>query len=157
MTAPAAYVMAETPLREVANLLLREGISAAPVLDEGGNLVGMVSEGDLVRRWPAEGGPSRSWWLDLFEADTQRSREFLNYLKAHGLRAKDVMSRKVVSVDEAATIAEIAGLLETHRIKRVPVMREGKLAGVVSRADLLRALAQAQPLPGRARGSTRRP
>ena len=64
MTSPVAYVMSETPLSEVANLLLREGISAAPVLDEGGHLVGMISEGDLVRRGPAREGSRRSWWLD---------------------------------------------------------------------------------------------
>ena len=107
MTAPVAYVMAETPVAEIARLLLREGISAAPVLGSGGRLVGIVSEGDLVRRRPAKDGLRRSWWLDLFEADARQSEEFLNYLKIHGLRAKDVMSREVVSVTEDTTIAEI--------------------------------------------------
>ena len=155
MTTPDAYEMTETPLHEIANLLLREGISAAPVLDDGGRLVGMVSEGDLVRRGPAENETRRSWWLDLFEANTAQSEQFLIYLTEHGLRAKDVMSREVVSVDEETTIAEIAALLETHRIKRVPVMREGKLVGIVSRANLLRVLAHAPPVPDRERGSGR--
>jgi CBS domain-containing protein len=155
MTSPVAYVMSETPLNEVANLLLRKGISAAPVLDDGGHLVGMVSEGDLVRRGPAKDGDHRSWWLDLFESDAAGNEKFLNYLTIHGLRAKDVMTGEVVSVDEQTTIAQIATLLEAHQIKRVPVMRDGKLIGIVSRANLLRALAQAEPLPGRAAGSVR--
>ena len=119
MTSPVAYVMTETPLQEIANLLLREGISAAPVLDEGGHLVGIVSEGDLVRRGPTKNGTRRSWWLDLFESEAAHAKEFLNYLTIHGLRAKDVMSSEVISVNEEATIAEIAGLLEAHGIKRV--------------------------------------
>jgi CBS domain-containing protein len=115
----------------------------------------MVSEGDLVRRRPARGGSRRSWWLDLSESDTAHNEEFLNYLTMHGLRAKDVMTVGVVSVDEQTPIAEIAALLESHQIKRVPVLRDGKLVGIVSRANLLRALAQAAPLPGRAAGSVR--
>jgi CBS domain-containing protein len=156
MTSPVAYVMMETPLQEIANLLLREAISAVPVIDEGGHLVGMVSEGDLVRRGPAKNETRRSWWLDLFEGDTTKNEQLLNYLREHGLRAKDVMSDQVVSVNEEATIAEVAGLLETYRIKRVPVMRNGKLVGIVSRANLLQALAHAPPLPDRERGASRR-
>jgi CBS domain-containing protein len=148
MTAPVAYVMTETPLREIANLLLREAISGAPVLDRGGQLVGIVSEGDLIRRGPAGNG-RRSWWLDLFDDKPAHSEQFLNYLKMHGLRAKDVMTPEVVSVNEETTVAEIAQLFETHRIKRVPVLRKGKLVGIVSRANLLQALAQALPPPQR--------
>ena len=148
MTSPVAYVMAETPLRDLANLLLREEISAVPVLDDGGHVVGMVSEGDLVRRGPAGKGDRRSWWLDAFESGTVHNDEFLNYLRGHGLRAKDVMTREVVSVNEGTTIAEIAELLESHHIKRVPVLHNEKLVGIVSRANLVRALAQARSLAG---------
>jgi CBS domain-containing protein len=149
MTSPAAYVMPETPLKEIANLLLRERISAVPVLDDTGSLLGMVSEGDLVRRRSADNGERRSWWLDLFEADTHHTREFLNYLRGHGLRAKDVMSRDVISVSEETPIAKIAALFEANRIKRVPVLRDDKLVGIVSRADLLRVLARGSPVRGR--------
>ena len=149
MTSPAAYAMTDTPLNEVANLLLEKSISAAPVLDESGWLVGIVSEGDLVRRRPAGKDDRRSWWLDLFEPDTPHSEGFLNYLKGHGLRAKDVMTREVISVAENTTAAEIAELLEIHAIKRVPVMREGKLMGIVSRANLLTLLAQRSSAAGR--------
>lgn len=140
MTSPAAYVMTETPLDEIANLLLERKISAAPVLDESGRLVGIVSEGDLVRRGSVGTDRQRSWWLDLFEPDTPRSKGLLNYLKEHGLRAKDVMTREIVSVAEDATAAEVAELLENHQIKRVPVVRRGKLVGIVSRANLLSLL-----------------
>jgi CBS domain-containing protein len=156
MTSPAAHVMTETPLRAIANLLLREGISAVPVLDSAGTLVGIVSEGDLLRRSPGEAENRRSWWLDVFEADTPHHEEFLNYLRAHGLRAKDVMTRAVISVGEDTPIRQIAELLEIHRIKRVPVVSHGRLIGVVSRADLLRALARGSPVLGRALGAARR-
>jgi CBS domain-containing protein len=154
MTSPVTHVMTETLLAEIANLLLREGISAVPVLTEGGSLAGIVSEGDLVRRRPIEGDDRRSWWLDLFEADTTHREEFLNYLNTRGLRAKDVMSRDVVSVSEDMPIARIAELLETHRIKRVPVLRDGRVTGIVSRANLLQALVQGSRVPGRGRGTT---
>lgn len=145
MTSPAAYVMTETPLNGIAHLLLEKRISAAPVLDESGRLVGMVSEGDLVRRRAGGKNGRRSWWLDLFEPDTPHSKDMFNYLREHGLRAKDVMTREVVSVSEETTIAEVAELLESRGIKRVPVVRNGKLTGIVSRADLLAVLARQMP------------
>lgn len=145
MTSPATYVMTETPIKEVANLLLEKSISAVPVLDQSGRLVGIVSEGDLVRRGPAGRGGRRSWWLDQFEADTTHDEGFRNYLRGHGLRAKDVMTREVVSVNEDTTAAEVAELLERHAIKRVPVVRSGKLTGIVSRANLLSLLARQLP------------
>jgi CBS domain-containing protein len=149
MTFPVAYVMTETPLKEVANLLLERKISAAPVLDDAGRLVGIVSEGDLVRRTPAGENGRRSWWLDLFEPESPRSEGLLNYLRGHGLRAKDVMTCEVVSVGEDTTVAEIAELLQTRGIKRVPVVRNGKLAGIVSRANLLSLLVRQIPTAGR--------
>jgi len=151
MTAPVAYVMDETPIQEVAKLLLHEGISAAPVLDEGGHLVGIVSEGDLVRRRFGLSTDRRSWWLDLFEADITHNQEFLNYLQHHGLRARDVMTRDVVAVNEDAPITLIADLLERRQIKRVPVLSAGKVIGIVSRADLLKAISKAYPVQRRAR------
>jgi CBS domain-containing protein len=145
MTSPVAYVMTETPLKDVATLLLERKISAAPVLDDAGRLAGIVSEGDLVRRTPAGEGGRRSWWLDLFEPDSPRSEGLFNYLREHGLRAKDVMTSEVVSVAEDTPAAEIAELLERRGIKRVPVVHNGKLAGIVSRANLLSLLARQMP------------
>jgi CBS domain-containing protein len=143
MTAPAAYVEVETPLREIARLMLKAGISAVPVVDQAGNLAGMVSESDLLRRNTGGQEPKRSWWVDLFEMRTRHSDGFLSYLERHGLRAKDVMTPEVISVGDDTRIVEIARLLETHAIKRVPVIRGGRLVGVVSRSDLLEALTHA--------------
>jgi CBS domain-containing protein len=143
MTSPPIYVMAETPVRHIASLMLEKGISAVPVMGENGEIIGMVSEGDLIRRRASRGGGQRSWWLDLFEADRAEGEEFLRYLKRHGLRAKDVMSGTPITVDEETPIARVAEILDTHRIKRVPVMRAGRMTGVLSRGDLLRALARA--------------
>jgi CBS domain-containing protein len=158
MTHPVVYVMANTPLGEIAKVLLRESISAVPVLDQSGRLVGIVSEGDLVRRRSAGAADRRSWWLDLFDLDSNHEREFLNYLQGHGLRAHDVMTRDVVVVQENAILPEIADLLEMHRIKRVPVVRDGQMVGIVSRANLLRALVDARPVSQHAPGSSpRRP
>lgn len=140
MTSPVIYVMAETPVKEIAAVMLRERISAVPVIDEGGQLVGMVSEGDLIQRHEGDRNIRRSWWLDLFEANAAQSEEFLEYLRRHGLRAKDVMTSDVITVEDGTPIARVAEILDANRIKRVPILREGHMIGIVSRADLLRAL-----------------
>ena len=103
-----------------------------------GRLVGIVTEGDLLRR--AEAGTERrhSRWSERFSANSRLAAE---YIKSHARRVEDIMTREVVSVRELATLAEIAELMETRRIKRVPVVHDGKIVGIVSRADLLQVLA----------------
>lgn len=137
-------VMPEMPVREIAEQLLANRISAVPVVDEQGRVVGIVSEGDLMRR--PESGTERhpSWWLRLFASPEERA---ITYVKSHGGHARDVMTQPVVSVGEDASLEEIAELLEKQHIKRVPVLREGKLCGIVSRADLLRGLVARQAAP----------
>jgi CBS domain-containing protein len=143
MTSPVLTVTPETSVTDVAKLLLERHISAAPVVDEAGHLLGIVSEGDLMRR--PESGTERhpSWWLTLISDPQDEARE---YLRSHGLHARDVMSRQVISVAEDTPLQEIATLLEKYRIKRVPVVRDKKVVGIVSRANLLQALV-AQPRP----------
>jgi CBS domain-containing protein len=137
MTAAVITVNPEMAVREVARLLLEHGISGAPVLDATGKIVGMVTEGDLIHRTEVDTEkPPRSWWLDLF-ADHDAE----DYVKSHGLRVGDVMTSDVISVDEATPLSEVASLMETRRIKRVPVIRAGQLVGIVSRANLIQALA----------------
>lgn len=141
MTTPVISVLPDTTVREIAKLLLKRGISAVPVLDADGKLCGIVSEGDLLRR--TETGTERqpSWWLALIgEADKVH-----DYIGSHGTRAADVMTREVISVNETTTLASAATLLEKHRIKRVPVVRDGKVVGIVSRANLLQGLAAHPP------------
>jgi CBS domain-containing protein len=139
MTADVVTITPETAVPEVAALLLKHRISAAPVVDAKDGILGIVSEGDLMRR-PEVGTERRrrSWWLILFGDQGDLAREFV---KTHGLRAADVMTREVVTVTDDTPLPVIAQLLEERRIKRVPVVREGRLIGIVSRADLLRALA----------------
>lgn len=138
MTAPAVVVPPDAKVEDIAKLLLRRGISAVPVVEPGGRLVGILSEGDLMRRVESGTDRSPSWWLRTFgDADSLAH----DYAKSRGRRAADVMTREVVSVGEDATLQEIAALLERHRIKRVPVVRDGKVMGVVSRANLLQGLA----------------
>lgn len=137
MTTNLVTVQPGTPVREVATQLFERRISAVPVVDEEGRVVGIVSEGDLMRR--PETGTERhpSWWLRLFGYSDELAHE---YVKSHGRTAADVMTRHVLSVTEDAEIAHIADLLESHHIKRVPVVRQDRLVGIVSRADLMRAL-----------------
>ena len=144
MTRKVVTVTPDTEVREVARLLTERRISAVPVVDEQGRVLGIVSEGDLVRR--PELGTERhpSWWLRLFLSPEDQAREFV---KSHGHRARDVMTRDPVTVDEEASLEDIAELLETRHIKRVPVVHEGRLVGIVSRADLLRALASRKAAP----------
>ncbi len=144
MTTPVVSVTPETGVSEVARLLLHRHISAVPVIDADGRLVGVVSEGDFLRR--AEGDSHRhgSWWLRLFSEPTDNAAE---YVKTHGRSAADVMTRDVVTVTEDISAGDVAHLLETKRIKRVPVLRDGKVVGIVSRADLLRGLAAQRDTP----------
>jgi CBS domain-containing protein len=137
MTTPVLTVTKDATVQEVARLLLDRHISAVPVVDGDGILLGVVSEGDLIRR--ADSGTERhpSWWLSLVSDPEDDAR---SYLKSHGLHAGDVMTRNVIVVTEDTAIPEIADLLEKHRIKRVPVVREGCVVGIVSRANLLQAL-----------------
>jgi CBS domain-containing protein len=143
MTAPVLSVAPDTTIGEISKLLLERGISAVPVLDGDGKLVGIVSEGDLV--WRLEPGRHRpSWWLALLNDEDKQARD---YTKSHSRRAADVMTRRVVSVDEFATLGSIATLLEKHHIKRVPVLRDGRVIGIVSRANLLQGLAGYSSVP----------
>ncbi len=136
MTARVVAVMGETTVAELAQRLLQHRVSAAPVVDSEGTLVGIVSEGDLLRHVAPERTP-RSWWLGLFDGDSAAR----DYTKAHGRHVRDVMTRDVISVTEDTPVPEIAELLETRHIKRVPVVRDGKVVGIVSRANLIHGLA----------------
>lgn len=150
MTSPAICVAEDATVADVARRLLAHRISAVPVTDAEGRLVGIVSEGDLVRR--VELGTARplSWWRALLAADDAQARA---YAKSHGRRAAEVMTRDVITVAEDTELPRITALLERHRIKRVPVVRDGSVVGIVSRADLLNALL-ARPAPAPASEAT---
>ncbi len=140
MITEVVSVTTDTPVEEIATLMMRHAVSGLPVTDEHGGVVGIVSEGDLIRR-PEIGtdeGNGGAGWLALFTDAEAQSRAFV---RSHGRRAGDVMTREVVSVNEDTPLIEVARLLEKHHIKRVPVMRSGQLVGIVSRANLVQALA----------------
>ena len=148
MTTDVVTVSPDTTINQIASILLKHRISAVPVTHDGG-VVGIVSEGDLMHRPESDTERAQSWWLRVFTDSETQARD---YAKTHGRRAIDVMTRHVVSVTEDTPVGDIASLLDSHRIKRVPVMREGALVGIVSRADLLRALVagRLEPIPERA-------
>lgn len=137
MTRSPVTVAADASVEACARLLLEKRISAVPVTDADGRVIGIVSEGDLMRR--RESGTQRhvSWWLELVSDPQSMARD---YTKSAGHKVTDIMTRQVVSVGEDTPLAAIADILEKHRIKRVPVIAAGKLVGIVSRADLVRAL-----------------
>jgi CBS domain-containing protein len=137
MTAKVVSVSKDTPVHEVVGLLLKYRISAVPVIDEARQVLGIVSEGDLLRPEGTSHHRARQpWWLTAVLAS-----QGLNYDTLRGRTAGDVMTRDVYSIDEEASLSEIAELLERRHIKRVPVLRNGKLVGIVSRANLLHGLA----------------
>ncbi len=131
-------------VEDCARLLLEKRISAMPVVDAAGGVIGIVSEGDLMRRREAGTERRYSWWLELVSDPQTMARDFV---KSGGHKVSDVMTRQVVSVTEDTALAAVAGILEKHRIKCVPVVRDGKLVGIVSRADLVRALLVNRPAP----------
>jgi CBS domain-containing protein len=138
MTTEVITVDEKTPIGAVARLLAKRGISAVPVVDAARRVIGMVSEGDLLHRAETGTERRRSWWLDILAASDELARD---YIKSHAKTVGEVMSRGVISVTEETPVADIAILLETRGIKRVPVLRDGRLAGIVSRANLIQALA----------------
>jgi len=144
MTTKVVTVTPETRIDEIARLFLDHHISGVPVVDEAGGLLGLVGEGDLMRRVADSDAPRRSWWLEFFAGSGPSAAD---YVKTHGRQARDVMTRKVLTVPEDMTIAKAAALLEKHRIKRLPVLRDGKLVGIVSRSNLLQGLSLAPASP----------
>jgi CBS domain-containing protein len=142
MTRNVVSVAPDTSLQEVAQLLLQHGISAVPVVTAEGAVVGMVSEGDLIGRTEPEREARRDWWLALAAAGEPAGPDLVARLKLSERRAQDIMSAPVITVGESTPAREIASLLSSYRLKRVPVLRDGRLAGIVSRADVLRAFAQ---------------
>ena len=137
MTSPVISATANAPVRDIAQLLLKNHISAVPILDYSGAPIGMVSEGDLIGRRNAQ----REWWLALLAEGESLSSDFLSGLRRPERVAIEIMSKPVVTVGEDTDAAEIARLLTTYRIKRVPVVRDGRVVGIVSRENLLRWMA----------------
>jgi CBS-domain-containing membrane protein len=145
MTDKVLSVNPDSSVQQAARLMLDNDISGLPVVDRQGRLLGIVSEGDFLRRAETGTERRRSRWLEFLLGPGRLAGE---YVHTHGRKIEEVMTRDVVSVTEDAPLDEIVRLMESRRIKRIPVMRDGKLVGIVTRADLLRALASvAEELP----------
>jgi CBS domain-containing protein len=130
-------VRPDTPVATIAEVLLANRISAVPVVNDKDVLVGIVSEGDLIHRVEAGTERHRSWWLELLTGKEILAHEFV---MSYGRKAADVMTHPVISVQPDTPLGDITALLEKHRIKRVPVASNGKVVGIVSRANLIQAL-----------------
>ena len=138
MVRDVATVRPDTDVAEAIKLLAERDVSALPVLDDAGDLVGMLSEADLIHRVEIGTEKQRPWWQ---EALTGASTLAVDFAKSHGKKVGEVMTPGVISVSEETLLSEIAGVLERNGIQRVPVVKDGKLAGVVSRSNLIQALA----------------
>lgn len=142
MMQPVVSVDADTSVETAIRLMLQKKISGLPVVDAHGSLIGMVTEGDFLRRAEVGTEHRQSRWLDFLMGPGLLADQ---YAKAHGRRVGEIMTAEVKSVDEHTQLGDIVAMMERHRIKRVPVLRGKKLVGIVTRANLLRALAGVMP------------
>ena len=137
MTAPATVVRPETSMAELASLLASKGVRAVPVCYSDNTLAGIVSESDILKPFHASVRVRRDWWLGAVADGEELPQDFLDYLRRDKRTAADVMSRQVCTVEEPTTLPQLAVLMLTHGIQRLPVLRDGKVVGIVSRADLV--------------------
>ncbi|MCL7940502.1 CBS domain-containing protein [Halomonas sp. ATCH28] len=145
MTPNVITVTPDSEVSEIASLLLEHGISAVPVVDADDKVLGIVSEGDLMRRVENDTDQHKSWWLKLFSG----GGDAVDYVKSHGRKASEIMTPHPLTIAEDEPLHRIASLLEKRRIKRVPVVRDGRLVGIVSRSNLLRGFSVSrQPAAG---------
>lgn len=137
MTSPVITVTPDASVPEIAELLLTRKVSGVPVVNGSGRVIGIVSEGDLLRRVETGTERARDRWLEMLLDRTAKAADFL---KSHGRRAQDVMTRQVISAAPDTDLGDIADLMERNRIKRVPILEDGRPVGIVSRANLLHGL-----------------
>jgi len=142
MTTPVISIEPSVSISDAAKLMLAHRISGLPVVTRDGTLVGMVTEGDFLRRSELGTERKRSRWLEFFVSPGKAADE---YVHAHGRKVEEVMSTDVVTVGRSLSIDEVVNLITRHRIKRLPVVENGKVVGIIARSDLLRAMARALP------------
>ncbi|QCP48981.1 CBS domain-containing protein [Trinickia violacea] len=144
MTTSVITATPETSIHEAARLFVDNRISSMPVVDANGRVVGFVSHSDLLHR--VENGTvhgKRPWWLDFLLSSPRE--QAARYVKEHGHLVGDVMCDQVISISEDTRLDQIADLMERRHLKSVPVLKDGKLVGIVSRSNLIRALASVAP------------
>jgi CBS domain-containing protein len=139
MTRTVGTVRPDTKLGEVAGRMVADHVSGLPVVDDDGRLVGMITEGDLLRRYETGTEKQHSGWLDLLLGPGRLADD---YVRSHSRTVRDVMTETVISVTEDTPLTDIVKLMERHHIKRVPVLRGEALVGLVGRADVVRVVAE---------------
>jgi CBS domain-containing protein len=142
MTALATVVRPETNMAEIASLLASKHFSAVPVCHPDNTLAGIVSESDILKPFRESVRARRDWWLGVIAEGETLPQDFLDYLRQDTRTAADVMVRQVITAEEQTTLPQLAELMIHHGIKRLPVLRDGKVVGIVSRADLVTAIAR---------------
>ncbi|UWU18750.1 CBS domain-containing protein (plasmid) [Rhizobium sullae] len=145
MTSTVITIQSTATVAEAANIMLSNRISGLPVVDTQGTLVGLISESDLLRRSELNTERQRSWWLALLASPGKVAEE---YVRAHGRKVKEVMSAPVTTASPYTTLGEAADLMEKSKVKRLPVVANGRLVGIVTRSDFLKPLRQPQAEPG---------
>lgn len=138
MSTSVISVKPETPAMEAANIMLRHHISGLPVIDESGRLVGVVSEGDFLRRGEIGTQKKRGRWLSLLVGP---GRQALDFVRAQGRKVGEIMTPNPLTITEETPLEDIVRLMERNNVKRLPVMRGGELVGIVTRSNLLQAVA----------------
>ncbi|MGC2776249.1 MAG: CBS domain-containing protein [Bradyrhizobium sp.] len=138
MTRPVIAVTPETSIVEAANLMLQRHVSGLPVVDSTGKLVGIVSEGDFIRRSEIGTGRKRGRWLRFILGPGKSASDFVH---EHGRKVSEVMTKSPLTITEDAALAEIVELMEKNHVKRLPVVKGDLVVGIVSRANLLQAVA----------------
>ena len=138
MTKPVTTIEPDATIVDAANVMLRQHISGLPVVDAAGTLVGIVSQGDFLRRSEIGTGRRRGRWLKFLLGSGRSAIEFVH---EHGRKISEIMSPSPVTVTEDTLLEDIADLMEKRNIKRLPVVRGDKLVGIVTRTNLLRAVA----------------
>ncbi|AFL52510.1 CBS domain-containing protein [Sinorhizobium fredii] len=127
----------EHSISHAARMMLENRISGLPVCDNSGKLVGILSEGDLLRRAELGSAAGRGQVSDRPEPEA--------FIKGHSWRVGDVMTRDVVTVDEDVPLGRVAAIMAANEIKRIPVVRAGAMVGIISRSDILRTITEATP------------
>jgi CBS domain-containing protein len=144
MTTPVVTATPDMTIHDAARLFVDNHISGMPVVDENQKVIGIVSQGDLLHRVEnGTGHGRRRWWLEFLLSSPRE--QAARYVKEHGHVVGDVMCNQVISISEDMPLAQIADLMEHRHLKRVPVLKDGKLVGIVSRSNLIRALASVVP------------
>jgi CBS domain-containing protein len=143
MTKPVITVTPEANIADIVAVLASKHISAVPVCGPDGTLAGIVTEGDVLKPFRESVRKRRDWWLGILAEGEELPQALLDYMRRDTRSAADIMARHVISADRAATLPALAELMMANGIKRIPIVSDGRVVGIVSRADMIAALARA--------------